>query len=633
MRRRPATSCAALVCLAIAGFCAVYLSGHVPPWKLDRLWQRHAELKPGRLDDYIACGLWVGAAIGALVATLLAASAFLWARPPSGHVVEIGGIDAFPAQRFWLLLGLVILVAGTLRAPRLDHPLWGDEAWAYSDLIGGRYTQHADGSLDFKRHPWRLTFFKDKGGNNQYLFTAAARSCNDLWQKVTGAPAHAFSETALRLPALVAGLLSIAAAALLLRRLGFSAAGLALAVLLCIHPWHLRYSTEARGYTLLVLFIILTLYFVTLALATDRRRWWFCFALAEFAGLYTWKAAVHPFAAINLTVIAILVLQLRKSASVPLARCVAANALAGAAFLALFAPAVPQLELLFKRSSSFDGDMDSAWLRDVWSQLLGAMDWVSADKVTPFDTLTKLASHIPIAIWIFALVAVPALAIYGLASTLRSNRRATFLLISPALGALLALAHFSMKGIILHKWYLFYTLPVLLALIALGLTKIRLPRVLPLVAFVAIYLAIFGSQLGTLLTTPIHDTRGADALTRNADAPSLDLGPRERITLALFRRVTAYDPRMRQRHRGGRLRDVEVLKSALRDADSAGRPVRLSTCNIPFARATHPDFFKLVDDPRYFEKLKSFPAIEPYIAIDVYRYLSGSLPAPPASAH
>jgi hypothetical protein len=631
-RRHPAASGAALGCIAIAAFCLNYIFKHSPPWELDHLWQRHADLKPAHLDDYIAFGLWIGAAIGAAVSTILAVTSFLWARPPTSNTVEIGGGDGFPARRFWLILGVIVIVAGAIRAPRLDHPLWGDEAWAYSDLIGGKYTQHEDGSLGFKRHPWKLTTFKDKGGNNQYLFTLAARHCNDLWQKATGAPTHAFNEAALRIPALVAGLLSLVAAALLLRRLGFSAAGLALAVLLCINPWHIRYSTEARGYTMLVLFLILALYFVTRALASDRRRWWICFALAEFAALYTWKAAMHPLAAVNLAVILIIVLRLKKSSLIPLSRCAAANALAGAPFLALFAPAILQLELLFKRSISFDGEMGFTFFRSTWSQLLGAMDWSGGDKTSPFDTLTVLAANIPLAIWGFALVAVPAIALYGFASAVRVRREATLLLVAPAFGALLAFVHFSLKGIALHKWYLFYTLPVLLALLALGLTQMRhlAPRLrpLPLVAFASVYLAIFGPHLATLLTTPIHDTRGADAITRNDEEPPLSLAASNRTTLAMFRRVTAYDPRMMQRHGQNKehLRSGKSLKAALRDADAAGRSVRLSICNIPYGRATHPTFFELVDDPFYCTKLKAFPGLEPYIAIDVYEYISGSIP-------
>lgn len=396
---------------------------------------------------------------------------------------------------------------------------------------------------------------------------------------------------------------------------------------------------------MLVLFLILVLYFVTLALASDRRRWWTGFALAEFAALYTWKTAVHPLAVINLAIILIIVLRLKKRAAIPLSRCIAANVIAGASFLALFAAAIPQLELLFKRSISFEGEMGATFVQNTWSQLLGAMDWSGGDKASPFDTLAGLAANIPLAIWGFALVAVPAIALFGFASAFRTRREATLLLVAPAFGALLAFVHFSLKGIAMHKWYLFYTLPVLLALLALGLTQIRaLPtrfRALPLVAFATLYLAIFGPHLATLLTTPIHDTRGADALTRNDDEPQLSLAASDRVTLAMFRRVTAYDPRMIQHYGEKRepLRSGKLLKAALRDADAAGRSVRLSICNIPFARSgLGPEaeelksFFEFIDDQRYFTKLRSFPALEPYIAIDVYSYLPGSIAADRAPA-
>ncbi len=633
-KRHPAAAAASTLCLAVAALCLLYLFGNTPPWKLDRLWQRHADLKPGKIDDYIAFGLWTGAAAATFLTTVLALTTRLWARPRTGDTVELGVADGFPARRFWIAVAAIATAAGLLRAPRLAQPLWGDEAWAYSDLVGGKYAQHDDGSLDFRRHPWKVTCFKDKGGNNQYLFTIAARWCNDIWQNATGAPPHAFSEAALRAPPFLAGLLSIAAAALLLRRLGYSEAGLALAALLAVHPWHVRYSTEARGYTMLILCILVALYFLTCALATDRRRWWFGFALAEFAGLYTWKAAIHPFAAINLVAIGILCVRLRRRATVPVCRCFAANAAALAAFIVLFAPALPQLELLFKRSTSFEGAMDMRWAKNVVSQLLGAMDWANSDTATPFDDLTRLAKRAPALVWGFVLVVVPAAAGLGLVRISRRRPGAALLLLAPALGSLFAFAHFGLKGIALHKWYLFYALPVLFALVALGITNFvpkgrRWLRPLPAAIFAVFYLSVFGHQLRTLLSTPIHDTRGADALARDDPQDRLDLGPSELVTLGLYRRVTAYDPRIVQYYGEKRkpMRSAALLEAALRDADAAGRPVRLSIANLDFARLSHPDFFAVVDDPRHFRKLARFPAIEPYIVIEVYEYLSGSITA------
>ncbi len=326
------------------------------------MWQRHADLKPAKLEDYIAYGLWLGAAAGIGISIVLAATAFLWARSPTGHRVELRHRGPGPARRFWLIVGLIVFVAGAIRAPRRGHSLWGDESWTYSDLIGGRYTQEDDGSLDYRPHDWKMTLFWDKGLNNQYLFTIAARLSNESWQKIGGEPDHAFSETTLRMPAFIAGLLSIAAFAGLSRRLGHARASLALAALLCINPWHIRYSAEARSYTMLVLFLALMAWCLANALASDRRRWWAMFALAEFAALYSWKAAIHPCAAIKLAALGVLLLRLRCDAIVPAARCLAANGFALLAFVPLFGPGMPQIALNLTRGNlETDGVMGSDW--------------------------------------------------------------------------------------------------------------------------------------------------------------------------------------------------------------------------------------------------------------------------------
>ena len=639
-RRRSLAVALPLALLSL--LCLVYIARHAPPWKLDRLWQRHADLKPAKIDDYIAFGLWCGAAFAALASAVLAATTTLWARPSSPeHCVRIGQADKSAGRAFWISLLVITVIAGALRAPRLGHAFWGDEGWAYSDLIGGRYSESADGSLEFDRHPWKTTLFWDKGLNNQYLFTIAARLSLDTWQKLDGAPPHAFSEAALRIPSLLAGLLSIIAAALLMRRLGHANAGLALAVLLAIHPWHLRYSAEARGYTMLILFLLLALLCLANALASDRRRWWVAFALIEFAALYTWKAAIHPFAAIDLTALAILVLRLRKRSVVPISRCVAANGFALLAFVPLFAPAIPQIALTLKKSTAMGGTMDANWFKDVTAHLLGAMDWANSGLATPFDNLTRVASHAPVAVWGFTLVVIPLLIVIGLVRFTKNDLPSAALLAAPLIGAALAFIHFKLNGTMLLKWYLFYTLPFLLVFLALGLAglagKRRWAWALPVAGFAALYLAVFGHHTAAMIKNPLQDTRGADAATRTSDEGRFNLAASDRITVELYRRVKCYDPRMRNRVGEKRtpIRTGEALMETMRLADAEGKSLRLTAANLPFAHATHPDFFEVLEDPRYFEKLGTFPAIEPYIQIEAWAYKPGSAPAsgPPRSSH
>ncbi len=80
------------------------------------------------------------------------------------------------------------------------------------------------------------------------------------------------SEFWLRAPAALAGLLAVPLAGLLGRRLCGARTGRLLALLLAVSPFHLWYSQEARGYSFLMLFaIVSTLAFLRLAAGAARR--------------------------------------------------------------------------------------------------------------------------------------------------------------------------------------------------------------------------------------------------------------------------------------------------------------------------------------------------------------------------
>jgi len=629
------TRIAAVGCAGIAVFCIVYITTHTPPWQLERLIERHKAEKPAKLEDYMAYGFWLGAAAGVAISLFLAATAFLWAQPTSGHTAELRTQKLDSGRRFWIFVGIIVLVAAGIRSPRMDKSFWGDESWAYSDLIGGRYSQNDDGSLDYQPHDWKTTFFWDKGLNNQYLFTIVARFSNETWQKINDEPTHAFSETALRMPALIAGLLSIAAFAGLLRRLGYSHAGLALAALLCINPWHIRYSAEARSYTMLILFLALTVWCLVNALSSDRRRWWALFALAEFAALYSWKAAIHPCAAINLVALAILFFRLKRDAIVPVTRCLAANGFTLLAFIPLFGPGMPQIALNLARGNLESDGMGMDWYARVWSQILGAMDWSGGAADSPFQTISKLGSEHPILVYGFELVLVPAILMLGIVRLTRSNKAIAALLISPLFGLCMGIAHFTLKHVHMHKWYTFYSMPTVFALLAFGLTAWK-PRhshpilpALPTMFFVGLYLAALLPQLIALETTALADPRGADQLTRSVEQGYGNLDASDHITIGVYRRVVAYDPRKMQKFEGRHIRSAASLAKVLRHADANGKTVDVTAANLGFLIETHPDLYKLLSDERYFEPLGTLPAVESYIRIAIWRYLPGSLPAEP----
>jgi uncharacterized membrane protein len=58
--------------------------------------------------------------------------------------------------------------------------------------------------------------------------------------------------------------------------------------LIAIHPWHMRFTTEARGYGIVALMIPVSCLLAVCALNRGHWRWWIGLAMANFVLLYTW---------------------------------------------------------------------------------------------------------------------------------------------------------------------------------------------------------------------------------------------------------------------------------------------------------------------------------------------------------
>jgi mannosyltransferase len=90
----------------------------------------------------------------------------------------------------------------------------------------------------------------------------------------------------LRFPALAFGLLGLAATFTLGARLFGEVEGTIGALLLALAPFHVRYSQDARFYTLLVLLSVLSMYFLYQGLFSGKRKWFVAFVLCCVLNVY-----------------------------------------------------------------------------------------------------------------------------------------------------------------------------------------------------------------------------------------------------------------------------------------------------------------------------------------------------------
>jgi 4-amino-4-deoxy-L-arabinose transferase-like glycosyltransferase len=168
-----------------------------------------------------------------------------------------------------ILLILAVALAGVLRVQKLGNSLGHDEA----------YTLEA-----FASQPYQRIVTSYAAPNNHILHTLLVRFAVRMLGK---------ENWTARLPAFFAGVLSVPIMFLLGRHLfACSSAGLIAAWLLALSPVHISYSQVARGYSLLLLMAILSLYFLCRALANGKISEWGGFSCCSFLAAWTVPSGV-----------------------------------------------------------------------------------------------------------------------------------------------------------------------------------------------------------------------------------------------------------------------------------------------------------------------------------------------------
>ena len=107
-------------------------------------------------------------------------------------------------------------------------------------------------------------------------------------------------EKVLRFPSLLFGTLTLPLLFLIGRELYGKWQGLTAMLLLCLSPFHLFYSQEARMYSLLLFWICLSSWLLLVALRTGRRRFWVAYSAVAALSLYTHYFTVFLLGAQNL---------------------------------------------------------------------------------------------------------------------------------------------------------------------------------------------------------------------------------------------------------------------------------------------------------------------------------------------
>jgi 4-amino-4-deoxy-L-arabinose transferase-like glycosyltransferase len=164
-----------------------------------------------------------------------------------------------------IFVGFALLIGGVLRCWNINQSFWWDEIWSTMTYVKAQSLWNVVSSLGY--------YF-----NNHILYSLIARA----FIAVLGE-----SEFVARLPAVLMGLLAIVVLFQFGKAfLGIPAGSLA-SLLLAFSAFHIDHSSEARGYSGLVLFSILSSYYFIKGLKENQFTCWMAYVLFTVLGFYS----------------------------------------------------------------------------------------------------------------------------------------------------------------------------------------------------------------------------------------------------------------------------------------------------------------------------------------------------------
>ncbi|MGI9591351.1 MAG: hypothetical protein ACR2P8_08285, partial [Myxococcota bacterium] len=239
--------------LVVAGLIGLVLLGAENPITGGVAERLELGKRPGPGDYFATYGWSVLVMVLGFVATLAATvPRWLGSEEARRH-------GALPGPETRTRLGIAVVLAAVFfgaaaGAPRLTQSFWDDEAYNVQNTMVGRWQVHPKTrEVHYERVRWTEVLFGYRNPNNHVPHTVLGRIAHELGDVIAPRRDGAVTEWFVRIPSFLAGLLGTAALAWFLWRFGFAHAALLGPWLLVLHPWILRYASEARGYSLAML--------------------------------------------------------------------------------------------------------------------------------------------------------------------------------------------------------------------------------------------------------------------------------------------------------------------------------------------------------------------------------------------
>jgi hypothetical protein len=610
-----------VLCL-LAGALSLWLVfGADHPWTIERLDREHWKLK--HIVGYYS--FW--AAVGNLFALGgLILSARWWASPqPTAPPRSVGRSPVW----FWPLTLAAMIFCGALASLRMSHGFVHDEESSARQVIAGPYKVTADGAVFLDEPDWRETLYHYRKPNNHVLHSILARLCWTAWQKIAPPVNWHLKEWVIRIPAWIGGIGAVCTLAILLRRYISPLAGVLAAWLLALHPWHLRFAAEARGYSLMLCTIPVVLYFWLRAIQENRWRWWLLFSASQFALVYFYPGSLYVLIVLNgATALWLLGNLARAGQSPAFGRWFASNCFAAMAALQLMLPLFPQLQT-YLRTEEARAPIGLSWVFNTAIYFLAGVPWSkSALATSSYLELMPYATAHPL-FFGAVLTAIVALILIGYAAMFRlplpEGPIVASTLLVPGFVGFAAAKLFHQW---LFEWYLLYLLPGLVAGAAVGAFVMgrwlrnrfahRWIAMLPGLGLVLAYGTFTHPFRAWYSAHPMEPVKEATLAMRSSLDPNDPLH-RHRLTGVLLSLDDYYDPR------ANLIRTPEDFIRLLQTSDEEGKPLSIMV-HHPWAAAFQvPQLWRLFNEAGLFTEYLYFHGLDQTNDRIVAHYQRGSV--------
>jgi hypothetical protein len=609
-----------LVSGAVLLIMIVVLAGWKRPVHEEMLIAKKTEEKRW-VRAYLLIPVWLRK--GWIAGTAVAGVVFLgspWLARRWQESMSFRATPPMPALKRWepvACAGLMVLAAWQ-SYPRLCHSLWGDEEYEAAVFILGEPLRKEDGSLTPDQIPWSQTLWDMRKPTNHVGYSVLARLVHDSVFKRSNGPRDPwFDEALIRLPTLVFGLLVIPAMFWALRVWGLRP-WWALGFLL-LHPWFMRFISEARGYAFVFLGATVLMGLLGRALQTGRWRWWLAFGFAEFLTLWCCLQSLYPVTGINLLALACLMDRGLQSDArwLQMGRWITANLLGATLVLVMMAPCLPQLQH-FMKTGEMMGDLPLKWWRDSFSMLLCGQLWDKwAEPGHPYQTAMQVLLEKHPLLLVVTAVFVLGIVIAGILAFLKNKAWRPLLIF--AVGSIaIMISHNAASGRSPYDWYLCAFLPGLIFVIAAGTMNLeRLPRLMSnaaLILALASFAWLTHRPRAFFREHPSEAGRESVAMAREVTNPFHPDFGKGIILVGHPIAMPCYDPDLI------RIDTVSELTEQMNEADASGSKLFVNVNRIADWREDRAEYCALLEKSGKFEHVGSFPGLMSYASRDVFRY-------------